>query len=82
VSEPYSKEDFAGVAALKCECVICPDCKGTGDIKRSLDGFRETERCDNCQGGITETCERCRLLEEMDQDNMEYYERKERAGLL
>jgi hypothetical protein len=79
--EPYSKSDFEEVAARKCECFICSDCRGTSEIKRSLDGFKESERCDTCHGGILHFCDRCILLEEMEQDNEEYHCRRERAGL-
>lgn len=78
--EPYSKDDFTEVSKLPCKCIVCPDCRGTGTIKYSFDGLREPENCD-CSNGVSEICDRCKLLEEMDQGNMEYFERKERAGL-
>lgn len=59
------------VSAEPCRCVSCGDCGGSGDM-RSLryHDMDEAEACDTCGGsGIAETCYRCQLLEEMDDDH-------------
>ncbi len=68
--------------AQPCECVRCPDCKGTGNVWFSFGGKRylgahrsddldEMETCENCSNGILETCDRCAQLEEYEFEQIE-----------
>ena len=54
------------VAAERCTCVHCVMCNGSGRI--SVDGWSgfETEPCEDCDNGITETCPRCEYLADVD----------------
>jgi len=56
------------VEAEPCHCSRCVNCGGAGSIRYSNKQFDEddTEPCEDCNGGISEVCDRCRLLEEMD----------------
>lgn len=58
------------VAAEPCLCILCANCNGTGSIRYSTNQFDEdeTEPCDDCHGGITDVCDRCQLLEEMEHE--------------
>ena len=59
----------ARVAASPCECVRCDDCGGTGRIAYRA-GFTwddDYETCDGCQGGVSEICDRCRELQDMEE---------------
>jgi hypothetical protein len=64
--------DNAGVKALEaepCRCVRCGACDGHGNIPIIEYGFEELETCYNCGGsGLDEVCDRCQMLEEMDQE--------------
>jgi hypothetical protein len=62
-----------------CECVRCPECKGTGNVffafggktylgSSRRDDLDEMEPCDFCRGGIIEECSRCCDLYEYDED--------------
>lgn len=70
-------EEMKRVAAEPCHCVSCGDCGGSGSIwvdfkgrylgNYRSDDFDEMEPCDTCGGsGTSETCDRCQLLEEME----------------
>jgi hypothetical protein len=58
----------------KCECVPCPECRGSGTVYWLLgeycgaghpcDDLAEPESCEVCSNGILETCDRCTQLEE------------------
>lgn len=74
-----------------CQCVHCDWCHGTGNIRVSYDapgrmseGFGDDmddlEPCDQCHGGITEVCDRCREMEELDQQREEIEERRAAGG--
>jgi hypothetical protein len=64
--------------ASPCRCISCPDCGGRGSMWRTLDGkyhvnrcndMGDLETCDSCWGsGISETCDRCIELEQIDRD--------------
>ena len=61
------------LAGQPCTCVRCPDCLGNGNTRRSYDSWPEfeLENCDTCGGsGVTETCERCQWLEELEHDEL------------
>jgi hypothetical protein len=54
----------------KCECVTCGECNGKGYIVYSGSRFAfddDTEPCD-CSGGISQVCERCCELRDLDED--------------
>jgi hypothetical protein len=48
-----------------CRCVSCSTCRGTGRLSMEDD---YSISCDECDGGITETCDRCQLLSEYEQE--------------
>lgn len=73
-------EGMKRVSAEPCRCVSCPDCGGKGSYAVDMrgryvgpyltDDLDDLETCESCGGcGITETCDRCQLLEEMDHEN-------------
>lgn len=76
-----SSDARAKVAAEPCCCVSCGDCGGSGNVWFSFGGkeylgshrcddLDEMETCDTCGGsGITETCDRCQLLTDMDHED-------------
>jgi RecJ-like exonuclease len=70
------------VAAEPCHCVQCEECNGNGHVwfdfrgkylgNHRSDDMDELEQCETCGSrGIIETCDRCQLLEEMDQEEHE-----------
>jgi hypothetical protein len=72
-----------------CCCVSCSVCGGTGNIRvrydalgRMSEGYGDDlddlEPCDQCHGGVTEECERCIELNELDGQLEELREREER----
>lgn len=72
-------EQMKTVAAEPCRCVPCGDCGGTGNVwfdfrgrylgNHRSDDLDDLEPCDSCGGsGITETCDRCQLLNDMDHE--------------
>lgn len=63
-----------------CTCVHCDACRGSGSIwldfkgrylgNSGCDDLDQREMCEECGGsGITETCDRCQLLDEMDDES-------------
>jgi hypothetical protein len=60
------------VLARECQCVWCDDCGGSGRILIHGGGnwYEEFERCDMCHGGLVETCDRCRELDELYEDEL------------
>ena len=68
-ADPRTEERHKA-ASEPCRCVTCGSCNGTGHIRYSNNQFDldDTEPCDDCSGGISETCDRCQLLREMDFD--------------
>jgi hypothetical protein len=57
-----------------CTCTCCDLCGGTGNIRvdhftglpsRGCDDMDELETCDQCSGGVLETCERCLEMQEL-----------------
>lgn len=72
-------EAMKKVSDEPCRCVNCHDCNGSGSIwldfrgrylgSSRCDDLDELEICESCGGcGIVETCSRCEMLEEMDDD--------------
>lgn len=70
-------EESKRVSAEPCRCVSCHDCDGKGNYAVNMrgqyigpsrtDDLDDIEMCESCGGsGIIETCDRCQLLEEMD----------------
>ena len=56
------------VNAEPCECVSCSFCGGSGR-DRCGDYMGSSEPCEECGGsGITEACDRCRYLEDLDRE--------------
>lgn len=59
----------ATILARRCQCVSCANCRGTGSAWYATGGYPEedVETCAECSGsGITESCERCDDLEELE----------------
>ena len=62
-----------------CLCVYCAECRGTGNIAVNYDGLGriesigafddsfDLEPCDSCHGGISDVCDRCLEVEELEQ---------------
>ncbi len=60
---------------MKCTCILCNECEGTGMVWYSFsgeylwnhlcDGFGSLETCEVCEGtGLAEICENCLQAEE------------------
>lgn len=59
------------VSKEPCHCVSCDMCGGTGREESRWD-FGCSDPCEECGGGgITDLCERCQLLTDMDYDEEE-----------
>ncbi len=70
-SDATKTETRAKLNAEPCHCERCDWCHGSGRFpdRESWSGL-ETEPCEECGGsGITETCDRCQLLIEMDYED-------------
>jgi hypothetical protein len=64
----------------ECRCVSCGECRGSGTVWFAFGGreylgngrrddLDEMETCHECRGsGISEECDRCQLLRELDDD--------------
>jgi hypothetical protein len=52
------------VRAEPCRCISCGTCGGTGYIP-SWDGL-DSDPCEDCNQGISETCDRCTLLVDLE----------------
>jgi hypothetical protein len=69
-----------------CECVVCADCGGSGNVRVDMrghpipfgDDLADLEPCEECRSGIVETCERCLEIEELDEQIEEEEERRAR----
>lgn len=90
---PEMQKAMDAVEARPCQCVICYECGGSGNVWYSFGGIDrgkylgssrwddldEMETCDVCGGrGIVETCDRCLELEELDIAEQEEDERRSR----
>lgn len=77
---PEMQKAIDAVNARPCDCVICHECRGSGDVWYSFGGpgrgkylgssrwddLDEMESCDVCNGsGIVERCDRCDELDEL-----------------
>ncbi len=88
----YRKSDYESLEKQPCACVSCGECNGTGNVWRNydhlgryiidggVDDLSELEPCESCRNGITEVCDRCRLLEEMYEQDQEDEYRQSRSG--
>lgn len=67
---------------MACECVTCPECRGTGNVwiafggkylgNRRCDDLDEMEDCPQCGGsGIEWCCEECRYAFEEEEERRE-----------
>ena len=56
--------------AQPCDCITCGTCHGTGRMRDqySEPWVDEYQSCYDCDGGVTDTCDRCRLLIEIEHD--------------
>ena len=66
--------------ATECQCVPCGECAGGGNVwfsfghreylgSRRCDDLDEMETCDECRGtGISEMCDRCVYIMEMEEE--------------
>ncbi len=61
-----SKEELN---AQPCRCDLCRTCHGRGSVlDPHSDPWVNEYECTDCDGGITETCDRCSLLIEIEHD--------------
>ena len=70
------EEYIKSLESEPCECVVCPYCKGSGNVwwllgkyygaHHPCDDLAELESCENCDGGVTLMCSRCAELEYYD----------------
>lgn len=76
-SEAY-KAARAVILVQPCRCVACHTCNGHGSICVEMvtgkyigptpyDDLYDLARCDECDGGIIEVCDRCRELDELEE---------------
>ena len=69
--ESSIRREMARLEKEPCECVTCHDCSGKGYITYSSllydPGDNDTEPCD-CSGGISQVCQRCSELRDLDED--------------
>lgn len=74
--EWYERER-ADLLKQPCLCVPCGACKGHGSICIEMgsgkyightphDDLYDLARCDECNGGIVETCARCEQIDELE----------------
>ena len=60
------RAEIEKLKTLPCKCIVCGSCNGTGIVElRGPEYFEDHERCEDCDGGISETCERCMEMEEL-----------------
>lgn len=70
-------EEIKRLESEPCTCVICPDCNGTGSAwwsfghkkylgKHRWDDLDELEPCENCHNGVIESCDRCYMLADLE----------------
>ena len=71
----------------KCECIDCPDCRGSGSVWCSdgrmspwrFDDMGDSETCPTCGGdGLSLVCLKCQL--EYEDREEDYYDRGELFG--
>lgn len=62
-----TREAIAKVSKEPCRCVSCSMCNGTGRVRYG-DYMGESDPCEDCDNGITEVCERCQLMEELEHE--------------
>ena len=92
-NEPnWIREAIKRLNERPCLCVSCAECRGTGNMAVNYDALGrfesygafddsfDLESCDWCSGGITEMCERCMEMEELEQMLEEASYRAERAS--
>jgi DnaJ-class molecular chaperone len=52
-----------------CRCETCSACRGEGaykiDDRSQPEGF-DLEFCDYCSGGVSEVCDRCQAMEDLE----------------
>lgn len=83
---PQMQAAIDAVLARPCECVSCPECRGSGHVwvdwrgrylgNSRCDDLDELETCDTCGGsGVTECCGRCDELDQIEQEEEERSER-------
>jgi DnaJ-class molecular chaperone len=70
LSGSETENERAALNAQPCQCVSCGTCRGSGHVwlpTRDVWPEDEISRCDDCDGsGITEQCDRCTALYELD----------------
>lgn len=70
MSQTYD-EARAAIQARPCRCVSCGTCRGSGRMWRNVAGAwpdEESMTCIDCDGdGLTEVCDRCAELSELDE---------------
>lgn len=86
VTDKYQAERNQ-ISERPCSCVRCDTCKGNGTLCVEVgtgkmigpypyDDLFDLTRCDECDNGIVEVCQRCGWLEELDRFEEEEHERQ------
>lgn len=73
-----TREAIAKVEKEPCACVKCHACDGSGHYyvdmggryvgAHRFDDLHDMEQCELCDGGLVEFCDRCRSLEDLQDD--------------
>ena len=68
--DPELQEELGRLYSLPCKCIFCTECGGDGEVWTSFDeGFCvDLEPCDYCNAGVSEMCDRCREIDELESD--------------
>lgn len=68
-TEDWMQAEIDRLCKLPCACVSCGTCFGRGNTSFFHLGVEEMEPCEDCDGhGITDECDRCREITELEID--------------
>jgi hypothetical protein len=66
------QEELGRLYRLPCKCIWCPECGGAGEVWEDWEDWafepKHLEPCDYCNAGVSETCDRCREIDELESD--------------